>query len=123
MLNTVILQGRLTHEPEVKNTTSGKDVLNFRIAVQDSYDRNKSYFIDCTAWANNASFISKYFSKGDLILVKGSIHTDPFTDKDGNKRTKFYINVENVEFCGSKSSSTPSAADATPVEEDDDLPF
>lgn len=146
-MNIVGLTGRLTYEPELRATSSGLSVLNFGIAVDRQYQskgqERQADFIDCQAWRQTAEFISRYFHKGDMIAVEGSIQTNNFTDRDGNKRKSVVVSVNNVSFCGSKekngldvnggnnsySQPTPTyaAADNSDFEEiiddDDDLPF
>lgn len=143
MINSVVLMGRLTHEPELKVTTSGLSVIRITIACDRSYQKSneerKADFIDVTAWRQTAEFISRYFHKGSMIAVQGSIQTDNYTDRDGNKRKSFQIVANNVSFCGSKvesgvntehgeqPASGYSSADNSDFEEivddDNDLPF
>lgn len=144
MINTVVLMGRLTYDPELRTTPSGLSVIHFQVACDRSYQKSgeerKADFIDVTAWRQTAEFVSRYFRKGSMIAVEGSIQTDSFTDKDGNKRKTVQVVANNVSFCGSKAeSSTPSnpvynqpapsyaSADNSDFEEiiddDDDLPF
>ena len=133
-VNNSVLMGRLTAAPELRVTPSGKNVTRFSVAVERNYakqgEERKTDFINCVAWNKTAEFICKYFSKGDMIAVVGSIQTDSYTDKDVNKRTSFEINVENVSFCGGKSNngnqSAQTSDDFQPViemDDDDDLPF
>lgn len=139
MINTVALTGRLTYEPELKATQSGVSVIRFQVAVDRNYQaqgqERQADFIDCIAWRQTAEFISRYFHKGDMIGIEGSIQTSNFTDKDGNKRKAVDVVANNVSFCGSKqqSNSNPNLNVAPPpadnsdfeeiVDEDDDLPF
>lgn len=139
MINTVALTGRLTYSPELKATTSGVSVIRFQMAVDRNYQaqgqERQADFIDCIAWRQTAEFISRYFHKGDMIGIEGSIQTSNFTDKDGNKRKSVDVVANNVSFCGSKqqSNSNPNLNVAPPpadnsdfeeiVDEDDDLPF
>lgn len=140
MLNTAILMGRLTADPELKTTNSGLSVVSFCVAVDRRYQKDgekQADFINVTAWRQNAEFICKYFRKGQMIAVQGSIQTRNYEDKNGNKRTAVEIVADNVSFCGSKSESDgqnpqnaprPSvnapADDFTPLDNDDDgLPF
>ena len=106
MLNTVILMGRLTADPELKKTPSGVSVTSFSIAVQRSYvakgEERKSDFIDVVAWRNTAEFISKYFRKGQMIAVQGSIQTRSYEDKQGNKHKAVEVLVDKADFCGDK---------------------
>ena len=109
MLNSVIIMGRLTFDPELRTTPSGISVVRFQVAVdrrfQKQGEERKADFIDVTAWRQTAEFVSKYFHKGSMIAVEGSIQTDNFTDKDGNKRKSMQVIADNVSFCGSKSES------------------
>ena len=138
MINNVILMGRLVADPELRTTNSGKSVANFRIAVDRSYSKGndkQADFITIVAWESTADFISKYFSKGSMIALRGEIQTRNYEDNNGNKRTAFEVVAREVSFCGSKneSSSTPAQAPATPTYQpaddfeeigaDEDLPF
>ena len=143
-MNNICIIGRLTHDTELRNTASGIEVLNFSIAVDRKYksgDDKVTDFIDCHAWRQTAVFIDRYFTKGKMIAVTGSLQTDNYTDKSGNKRKKVYINVENVDFCGGKSedggsgqatqvaySAPAPSPDSVPnldvaMDDDDELPF
>lgn len=109
MINTVVLMGRLTFDPELRTTPSGVSVVRFQVAVDRSYQKageeRKADFIDVTAWRQTADFISRYFHKGSMIAIEGSLQTDNFTDKDGNKRKSVQVVANNVSFCGSKNES------------------
>lgn len=102
MLNVVVLMGRLTADPEVKSTPNGVSVCSFSIAVNRSYDREKTDFVDVVAWRNTAEFIGKYFQKGQMIVVKGALQTRTYEDKEGQKRKVTEVLAENVEFGESK---------------------
>lgn len=136
MINSIVIMGRLTYEPELKATPSGISVVRFQLAVDRNYQKDgeerKTDFIDCTAWRKTAEFVSKYFSKGSMIAVVGSIQTDNYTDQNGEKRKSIQVVADNVSFCGSKADSgaqattgsTPAAdAEFEPIDDDDDLPF
>ena len=150
MLNCAVLMGRLVADPELRTTTSGISVTSFRIAVDRSFVRQgeerQADFIDIVAWRQTAEFVSRYFRKGSMIAVQGSIQTRSYEDKQGNKRTAVEVVADNVSFCGSKSESgtmggsrpyenaAPAAPAATyasgsmgdfeSIEDDDDsLPF
>ena len=142
MINMVALMGRLTYEPELRSTPNGLAVIRFQIACDRTYQKDsqnrQADFIDCVAWRQTAEFISRYFHKGDMIGVEGSIQTSNFTDKNGNKRKAVDVVANNVSFCGSKqqSNSNPNLNVAPPtyasadnsdfeeiVDDDDDLPF
>lgn len=122
MLNRVVLMGRLTTDPELRQTATGVSVLSFSIAVDRTYSgksgERQTDFINLVAWRQTAEFISRYFAKGQMIAVDGSIQTRNYTDKQGNKRTAFEVVVENVSFCGSKNEAgrtAQSAPGATPT--------
>lgn len=115
-MNTVCLIGRLTFEPELKSTPSGVSVTRLQIAVDRRYQRQseerKADFIDVTAWRQTAEFINRYFHKGDMIAIEGSIQTESYTDRDGTKRKSVAVIANNVSFCGSKSESAPAGGNA-----------
>lgn len=142
MLNCAIIMGRLTAEPELKTTNSNLSVCSFSVAVDRSFSKEKQTdFINVVAWRQTADFVSRYFHKGQMIAVQGSIQTRNYTDKNGNKRTAFEVVASEVSFCGSKAesggfqsdnaqSAAPAAyqnggsedfSDIAPAE--DDLPF
>lgn len=134
MINNLTLMGRLTSDPELKQTTSGKSVTSFNVAVdrrfQGKSEEKKTDFIPCVAWGNNAEFITKWFHKGDMLAITGEIQTRNYEDKNGNKRTAVEVVVGEASFCGGKKESTPAvpytANDNKQFEEmtnDDDLPF
>ncbi len=144
MINTVVLMGRLTYDPELRTTPNGISVIQFQVACDRNFQRSgeerKADFIDVTAWRQTAEFVSRYFHKGSMIAVEGSIQTDNYTDNNGNKRKSFQVVANNVSFCGSKAESgantnpaysqpAPSYASADSsdfeeiVDDDDDLPF
>lgn len=117
-MNHVCLMGRLTAEPELKRTQTGKDVLSFTLAVDRGYgDKKATDFLSCVAWEHTARFINQYFRKGSLIAVEGSIQTRSYEDKNGNKRTATEIVVSQTHFTGEKASK-PSAD----IERDDFAP-
>lgn len=144
MINTVALMGRLTFEPELRTTPAGVSVIRFQVACDRNYQRagaeRQADFIDCVAWRQTAEFISRYFHKGSMIAVEGSIQTSNFTDKNGNNRKQVEVVANNVSFCGGKNEGgagtapaytepAPSYANADNsdfeeiVDDDDDLPF
>ena len=103
MINSVVLMGRLTYEPELKTTTSGLSVIRFQMAVDRNYQsqgqERQADFIDVVAWRQTAEFISRYFHKGSMIAVEGSIQTNNFTDRDGNKRKSVEVVANQVFLC------------------------
>lgn len=137
-MNVVVLTGRLTADIEVKQTQSGVSFARFCIAVDKKYktgEERQANFINVTAWRQSAEFLAKYFHKGDGITVSGSIDTNQYTDKDGNKRTSFEIVVNEAEFpiakkSGSSGNADSGSCEAAPIEanftevlSEDDLPF
>ena len=139
MFNTVILTGRLTADPELKTTANGVPVTSFTIAVQRKYkqgEESQADFINIVAWRQTAEFITKYFHKGSMIGIEGSIQTRKYQDKDGNNRVAFEVIANNVQFVESKKASADASpasdlsqqvdnnADFVQVDiEDGDLPF
>nr|DAE75706.1 MAG TPA: Single strand binding protein [Caudoviricetes sp.] len=104
-LNVVALLGRLVAEPELRHTPSGVATCTFRIAVDRSYSKDgerKADFIDIVTWRQIAEFVCKYFHKGSMIAVNGSIQTRNYEDKNGNKRTAFEVVAGGVHFAGGK---------------------
>ena len=143
MLNCAVIMGRLTADPELRQTPSGVSVTRFTVAVDRGYVRQgeerKADFINVVAWRQTAEFVTRYFSKGSMIAVQGSIQTGSY-EKDGIKRSTFEIIADNVSFCGSKNESSAGGApratetaatsfsngsvdDFATVADDDDLPF
>lgn len=108
MLNQIFLQGRLVADPELRQAGE-VSVAQFRIAVDRDYQpkgqERQADFISCVAWRQTAEFISKYFSKGDMILIEGQLQTRNYTDKDGNKRTAHEVVIAHCWFCGKKQDS------------------
>lgn len=109
-LNRAILMGRISRDLELRQTTTGIPVLQFSIAVDREWSskdaEKKTDFIECIAWRRTAEFISRYFHKGKLIIVDGSLQVEEWKDKEGNKRKNTKISVQNVNFCGDKASSS-----------------
>lgn len=137
MFNSVILSGRLTADPELKTTPSGISVTSFNVAVNGPKNKDgeqRTDFITVVAWRSTAEFIAKYFRKGNLIGIEGSIQTRNYEDKNGNKRTAFEVVADRVHFLESKRNDTQQGndipatqnADTTDFAEigtDEDLPF
>lgn len=114
MLNVAIIMGRLTADPELRTTPSGVTVVRFRVAVDRRFQKQgaekQTDFINVVAWRQNAEFVSRYFQRGSMIAVRGSIRMDNYEDKDGNKRTSFEIVADEVSFCGSKAETGTGGA-------------
>ena len=147
MLNHIVLMGRLTRDPELRQTQSGVSVASFTLAVDRDYQNRDSGekqtdFIDIVAWRSTAEFVSKYFSKGRMAVVTGRLQIRDWTDRDGGKRRSAEVVADNVYFGESKSGSQggqPSGGksggsyggydapeiktDFSEVEDDGDLPF
>ena len=136
MLNHIVIMGRLTRDPELRRTGSGIAVASFSVAVDRDFGgrdggERETDFIDCVAWRQTGEFVSKYFTKGSMIVVSGRLQIRSWTDKDGNKRVAVEIVANSVSFCGynkeePSQSSTPDVPGFTelPVSEyPDDLPF
>lgn len=102
-MNSVKLSGRLTRDPELKQTPSGVPVASFALAVDRKFNRDEADFIPITAWRKTAEFVAKYFHKGQRVIIsEGRIRVTPYTDRDGNKRTRFEVVADEVEFGESK---------------------
>lgn len=138
MINKVILMGRLTRDPEMRHTNSGTPVTTFSIAIDNGYGDNKrTDFVNCIAWNKTAEFVTKYFTKGKMIIVIGRITTRSWETQDGKRAYATEVVANEVSFGESKTSpqlNTHQTAaqqptqddddDFTPLdEEDDDLPF
>jgi len=142
MINQVTLMGRLVADPEMRTTTSGLSVVSFRVVVDRDYQKQgeerQADFIPCVAWRQTADFVGKYFRKGQMIAVIGSLQSRNYEDKTGAKRVAYEVMVDKVSFCGSKSESgansdsgnnTASYSSGTPEDfgnvsdDDDQLPF
>lgn len=104
-MNDVKLSGRLTRDPELRHTQSGTPVASFSLAVDRKFNREEADFIPITAWRKTAEFVAKHFRKGQrVIIAAGRIRIEPYTDKEGNKRTKFEVVADEVEFADSKQA-------------------
>ena len=145
MLNAITIMGRLTADPELRHTGSNIPVVSFTLAVdRDFKDKStgekQTDFIPVVAWRNTAEFAAKYFAKGRMAVVAGSLHMRKWTDKDGNKRTSAEVLAEHIYFGDSKKdgdsgssytgnygdlrqSDSFGAADIPGDYYDDNLPF
>lgn len=135
MINNCTFMGRLVRDPELKRTGSGVAVCSFCIAVDRNYTPKDSEkvadFIDMVAWRGTGEFISKWFSKGDMIAVTGELQTRMYEDKDGNKRKAVEVVVNNASFCGKKNENASGDENAnealgggfTELPDDEPLPF
>lgn len=138
-MNKVILMGRLTADPELRQTQSGVSCCRFTVAVDRPFadkatGKREADFISCTAWKQTAEFVSRYFNKGKMIMLSGSLRTGSYTDRNHSDVTHYTTDVfvDSVEFCGDKSNSTkpdntqPDYGDLSEFEDvlpDGDVPF
>ena len=114
MLNQIVLMGRLTRDPELRYTQSQTPVASFRIAVDRDYSsrdggEKQTDFIDIVAWRQQAEFVTKYFTKGSMVIVTGRLQMRDWTDRDGNKRTSAEVVADRVMFGESKRSRDDNA--------------
>lgn len=149
-MNKVILMGRLTKDVELKVTPNGINVCDFSVAVDRRFQKagseRQADFINCRAWRNTAEFVSRWFSKGRMISVVGTLQTRTWDDNEGKKHYATEVIVDEAYFCGDKGNtnqsggfggaSVPSPAantsqspfpddmnDFIPIDSEDDLPF
>ena len=118
-MNKAILVGRLTRDPELKSTANGTNVCSFSVAVNRRYKNAEGNydadFINCTAWRQTAEFVSKYFTKGRMIGVVGSIQTRNYDDKDGKKVYVTEVAADEVYFVESKGTSQSTGYSPAPM--------
>lgn len=115
MLNVVAIMGRLAADPQLRQTTTGKNVASFRIACdrgrRDANGQSQADWLDVVAWDRTAEFVCKYFQKGSLIAIDGRLQSRSYQDKNGNNRTAVEVVANNISFAGAKrqdSQSVPS---------------
>lgn len=112
MLNKVILMGRLTADIEVNSTDSGRKVANFTLAVDRDYTdksgERETDFISCTAWEGKADFLREWFSKGDSVIVSGSLYVSQY-EKNGEKRSAAFVSVSDIYFTGERKKKGEAA--------------
>lgn len=111
-LNKWIGMGRLTADPETRQTQTGMQVVKFTIAIDRIPDRNgekKADFISCTAFNKTAEIVSRYFTKGKMIAVEGNLQNNNYTDQNGVKHYGMQILVNSVNFCGDRQQTTQPA--------------
>lgn len=149
MFNKAILVGRLTADPELKQTPNGISVTSFSIAVNRAFTpkggERQADFIDIVAWRQTAEFICRYFAKGKAILIEGSIQTRTYVDKNGQNRRAWEVVADSAHFVESKNAvpggnptplpgdsaapplapaySSGSVEDFADIDDDGDLPF
>ena len=137
MINKMILQGRLVKDVDKRMTKNDNSVASFTIAWSEKYGQTEqSLFMNCVAWNNQAEFISKYFKKGDMVVIEGKITSRSYENEKGDKRYVTELIVEKAHFCGSKQDSKPQQIagdlstyssgtdeDFKSTSDDEDLPF
>lgn len=135
MLNHITIHGRLTADPESKQTQSDVSVCRFTVAVDRSYKNGEEKLTDfftVVCWRGLADMVSKYFAKGKEILVSGEMQSRKWQDNEGNNRTSWEIMANSVDFCGSKSDNggnsaptykTNNAPKFEEIGDEDSLPF
>lgn len=122
MLNQIIIMGRLTRDPELRRTGTGKAVASFTLACDRDIKNpqtgeRETDFVDCVAWTGTAEMISKHFTKGRMAVVSGRLQIRNWTDSDGAKRRNVEILVEAVYFCDSKPTGAGQTARQAPANE------
>lgn len=117
MLNQIDLMGRLTRDPELKTSTSGKPVTSFSIACSRDYNREETDFIDVVAWGKTAEFVSKWFTKGQLVAITGRLQVRSWQDRDGNNRKSYEVVMREGYFCESKDKNAPNVSEQQKMNE------
>src|SRR5688572_29785065 len=120
-VNTVILAGHLTRDPELRSIASDKVVVHFSLAINRRYKstegeiKEESTFVDCEAWGRTAELIGQYLAKGSAAYVEGRLKLDNWQDKEGKNRSRLKVVVDNVQFVGpakAKSGAPVGAGEA-----------
>lgn len=131
-MNHVIMMGRLTRDPEIRYTNSGKTIGSFSIAVErrfKSEGQPEADFFNCTTFGKQAEFVEKYLKKGTKIVLSGEIQNNNYKDKNGNQQYSVQIMVNELEFAESKKAQTENNAEAdngfinVPEGLEEELPF
>ena len=123
MLNNINVMGRLTKDPEMRTTNTGKFVTSFTLAVDRDFEKDKADFFQCVAWNKTAEFVNRYFTKGQLVVVSGSMQSRECKDQKDNKRLSWEIKVSNVYFAESRRQVEVEATDFKEIEDEGELPF
>jgi len=135
-LNRVLLIGNLTRDPELKYLPSGTAVCEFGLAInrkwkgKDGNQQDETCFVDCQAWARSGEIIAEYCAKGKPLFIEGRLKLDSWEGRDGTKRSKLRVVVENFQLLGSRDArggqsqeSTPPPATDNDADADSDIPF
>ena len=132
MLNILVIQGRLTRDPEIRSTKNGSTVAGFTLAVdrdwQPGGSEKQTDFIDCSAWRSTAGFVERNFRKGQLVVVKGRLESRKWQDRDGNSRVNWECQVDDCWFCGDRTERPgidvpPPTMEELPDGDSGELPF
>lgn len=119
MLNVIAIMGRLVADPELRHTPQGTSVCSFTVAVDRNFARQgeqrQADFIDVVAWRGTAEFVAKYFQKGSMIAVDGSLQTRMYQDKNGNNRKASEVVANNISFTGSKGNNSTGGGSYAPA--------
>lgn len=128
MLNIITLQGRFTADPELKTTATGVTLCNFTLASDRSMAKTKTTdFIPCVCFGKTAEFISKYFKKGEMVIIEGQLQSRNYETSDGSRRVAYEVYIKECNFCGGKASggsqeaSKVAPAPAPDLPDDDDI--
>ena len=117
MLNSISIMGRLSYDPQLRRTASGKAVASFSVACERDFKNQQTGekevdFIECVAWGGTAEMVEKYFHKGQMAVATGRLQLRDWMDKNGQKRRTAEILVNSIYFCGSKESGTQASSGA-----------
>ncbi len=116
MINRVVLMGRITHDLELKQTSSGISFLTFSVAVDRNYQKQgeerQADFITCVAWRQTAEFIGRYFGKGRMIAIDGQLRSRTYDDKNGTKHYVTEVYVDSASFTGEKAADSGQSGNA-----------
>ncbi|MFO7172582.1 MAG: single-stranded DNA-binding protein [Bacillota bacterium] len=127
MYNRIVLVGRLTRDPELRHTPSGKAVATFRLAVDrgttNAQGERQADFIDVVVWERQAELVSQYLTKGRLVLVEGRLEMRQYDAQDGTRRTVYEVRANTVKFLDRGNGSEVGAAGGGATGGADDLPF
>lgn len=131
-INRVVLTGNLTHEPQIRRTANGMAILNFGIAVNDRRKNQQTgewedyaNFIDCTMFGTRAESVSRFLTKGTKVGIEGKLHYSTWTAKDGSKRSKLDVTVDDLELLTPRNQApaTQAPIEATAYYAEENLPF
>ena len=123
-MNNVSLIGRLGKDPEVRNTSSGKTVANFTLAVDYGFgDRKTTSWIPVQVWEKTAELAGKFLAKGSQVAVEGRLQQRSWEDRDGNTRSVLEVVGDRLDFLTKATKSTSQSEFDSPNQQDDDPPF